>query len=125
MTNTTFVSSMEGKFEASKDRLALEIKRLEIGGKTTHHAVRNGVQVMPKEFIEDPGIHIPQNKRNNNVAAGNDHRFEKLENDVDKILPDVVVHDVVHEYYSPTTRVIFILGKKINYTYETNNLNIV
>ena len=97
---------MEGKFEATRDRLALEIKRLEIGGQTTHHAVRNGVQVMPKEFIDAPRIHFPDIKRNQNVAAS-----EKPENDADKILPDILVHDVIHEYYSPTTRVIFILGK--------------
>ena len=110
MTNATFVSSMEGKFEATRDRLALEIKRLEIGGHSTHHAVRNGVQVMPKEFIEAPRIHFPDNKRNNHVVPSS----QEPENDVDKILPDIVVHDIIHEYYSPTTRVIFILGKSTN-----------
>ena len=47
---------------------------------------------MPKEFIEDP--------------QGSAERLEKPEN-IDKILP----HNVIHEYYAPTTRVIFVLGE--------------
>ena len=86
---------MENKLEATRDRLALEMRRLEVPGTPSQHRiVRNGVQVMPKEFIEDP--------------QGSADRLEKPEN-VDKILPDVI-HNVIHEYYAPTTRVIFILG---------------
>ena len=90
-SNTTLVTSVEGKFEATRDKVASEIRRLNSPGSPADRVVRNGVQVMPKEFIEDP--------------QGSAERLEKPEN-IDKILP----HNVIHEYYAPTTRVIFVLG---------------
>ena len=86
------ITSVEGKFEATKDRVASEMRRLNSPASPTNRIVRNGVQVMPKEFIEDP--------------QGSAERLEKPEN-IDKILP----HNVIHEYYAPTTRVIFVIGK--------------
>ena len=56
---------------------------------------RNGVQVMPKEFLENP--------------QRNADRFERPEN-VDKILPDLNHDLVVFDYYAPTTKIIFVLG---------------
>ena len=91
-SNTTLVTSVEGKFEATRDKVASEIRRLNSPGSPADRVVRNGVQVMPKEFIEDP--------------QGSADRLEKPEN-IDKILP----HNVIHEYYAPTTRVIFVLGE--------------
>ena len=91
-SNITLITSVEGKFDATRDRLASEMKRLNSPGTPNNRIIRNGVQVMPKEFIEDP--------------QGSAERLEKPEN-VDKILP----HNVIHEYYAPTTRIIFILGR--------------
>ena len=93
-SNTTLITSVEGKFEATRDKLASEMRRMNSSESPTNRIVRNGVQVMPKEFIEDP--------------QGSAERLEKPEN-IDKILP----HNSVHEYYAPTTRIIFILGKFI------------
>ena len=93
-SNTTLVTSVEGRFEATRDKVASEIRRLNSPGSPADRVVRNGVQVMPKEFIEDP--------------QGSADRLEKPEN-IDKILP----HNVIHEYYAPTTRVIFVLGEII------------
>ena len=61
-----------------------------------HSIIRNGVQVMPKEFLENP--------------QRNADRLERPEN-VDEILPDTNHDLVVFDYYAPTTKVIFVLGK--------------
>ena len=97
---------MENKFDATRDTLALQIRRLEIPVTPyQHRVVRNGIQVMPKEYIDDP--------------QGSADRLEKPEN-VDKILPDVI-DLVIHEYYAPTTRVIFILGTLAWIEFYTND----
>ena len=94
-SNTTLVSSFENKLDATRDKMVLQIRRLDVPGTPNQHrVVRNGIQVMPKEFIDDP--------------QGSADRLEKPEN-VDKILPDGIDF-TIHEYYAPTTRVIFILG---------------
>ena len=86
---------MENTLDATRGKLASHIRRLEVPvTPNNHRVVRNGIQVMPKEFIDDP--------------QGSAERLEKPEN-VDKILPDGI-DLIINEYYAPTGRVIFILG---------------
>ena len=66
---------------------------------------------MPKEFIDSPHAFLPEDKQNpHHIPAKGS--LEEISENVDEILPDDVVHDdVIQEYYSPTTRIIFVLGK--------------
>ena len=79
-----------GRVEAAKGHSELATSEID-----KHFIFRNGVQVMPKEFLENP--------------QRNADRLERPEN-VDKILPDLNHDLVVFDYYAPTTKVIFVLG---------------
>ena len=79
-----------GKVEAAKSHFESATSKID-----KHSLIRNGVQVMPKEFLENP--------------QRNADRLERPEN-VDKILPDINHDLVVFDYYAPTTKVIFVLG---------------
>ena len=79
-----------GKVEAVKGHFKMTTSEID-----KHSIIRNGVQVMPKEFLENP--------------QRNADRLERPEN-VDKILPDLTHDLVVFDYYAPTTKVIFVLG---------------
>ena len=93
--------------DPNRDRLEVQLKGQEVD-KPLHPPVRNGIQVMPKEFIESPRPNLTNHRESRSLPRKNLDRLETP--DVDKILPDV--HYVVHEYYSPPTRVIFILGNE-------------
>ena len=80
-----------GRVQATKGHFELATSEID-----KHSIIRNGVQVMPKEFLENP--------------QRNADRLERPEN-VDKILPDTNHDLVVFDYYAPTTKVIFVLGK--------------
>ena len=79
-----------GRVQATKGHFELATSEID-----KHSIIRNGVQVMPKEFLENP--------------QRNADRLERPEN-VDKILPDLSHDLVVFDYYAPTTKVIFVLG---------------
>ena len=97
--NSGYISEM-GR---GNDTQSVEVTRIEVSS-TRHRALQNGIQVMPKEFIEAPLNHLTYRKRRQT-----EERLDGPEN-ADKILPDVA-HPFVHEYYSPTTRIIFVLGR--------------
>ena len=80
-----------GRVQATKGHFELATSEID-----KHSIIRNGVQVMPIEFLENP--------------QRNADRLERPEN-VDKILPDTNHDLVVFDYYAPTTKVIFVLGK--------------
>ena len=79
-----------GKVKATKGDFELVTSEIH-----KHSIIRNGVQVMPKEFLENP--------------QRNADRLERPEN-VDKILPDTNHDLVLFDYYAPTTKIIFVLG---------------
>ena len=103
MTNSDFVSGMVTR----RHRLASDLAKYQID-KVALDAdglslMRNGVQVMPTEFIEATLAHAQEKK-----TRRTEDRLDRPE-DLDTILPDAV--QIVHEYYSPTTRIIFVLGE--------------
>ena len=79
-----------GRVEAAKGHFGMATSEID-----KHSIIRNGVQVMPKEFLENP--------------QRNADRLERPEN-VDKILPDTNHDLVLFDYYAPTTKIIFVLG---------------
>ena len=80
-----------GKVQETKGDFELATSEID-----KHSIIRNGVQVMPKEFLENP--------------QRNADRLERPEN-VDKILLDTNHDLVLFDYYAPTTKIIFVLGK--------------